>query len=359
MSPQSYPLTSQFTSDDFNLLANDINEIVGTGAGDSGYGQTQLFVNHVNRGQQLRKRNWMELFYSIRFAAAHQGTELTTSANIYNGDFTELDTVIHTIDTIKDDIINIRQNKLNYTLLKMSTQQNVLSAMHTYLNPNQNLEATPDETWKVRLDEQKFEFRAKFKSEDARRQYFNAGGEIRIQTELSDYPTGYIPSSSWASLLDDVGNIIFSHIATKSSNNVGVPGVGFNEMTTTYQKVFHKKVTVMLDDPSPLDDVTEHQIEVWARFSLEEIGSMEFYVLLRNDPDRDPDGYLGYSGYGGYGGYDGYYPDQVTYGDWVEGNLSVYISQQRADDADLSNLGVVSEMPVYSIITDFVGIIMT
>ena len=30
MSPQSYPLTSQFTSDDFNLLANDINEIVGT-----------------------------------------------------------------------------------------------------------------------------------------------------------------------------------------------------------------------------------------------------------------------------------------------------------------------------------------
>ena len=90
MSPQSYPLTSQFTSDDFNLLANDINEIVGTGAGDSGYGQTQLFVNHVNRGQQLSKRNWMELFYSIRFAAAHQGTELTTSANIYNGDFTRI-----------------------------------------------------------------------------------------------------------------------------------------------------------------------------------------------------------------------------------------------------------------------------
>ena len=98
------------------------------------------------------------------------------------------------------------------------------------------------------------------------------------------------------------------------------------------------------------------KLKFGARFSTVEIGSMEFYVLLRNDPDRDPDGYLGYSGYGGYGGY---YPDQVTYGDWVEGNLSVYISQQRADDADTSNLGVVSEMPVYSIITDFVGIIMS
>lgn len=32
MSPQSYPISSQFTSDDFNLLANDINEIVGIGA---------------------------------------------------------------------------------------------------------------------------------------------------------------------------------------------------------------------------------------------------------------------------------------------------------------------------------------
>jgi len=91
MSPQSYPISSQFTSDDFNLLANDINEIVGIGAGDSGYGQDQLFVNHVNKGQRLLKKNWMELFYAMTFSAAHQGTTLTTPSNIFEQVILDMD----------------------------------------------------------------------------------------------------------------------------------------------------------------------------------------------------------------------------------------------------------------------------
>ncbi len=353
MSPQSYPLTSQFTSDDFNLLANDINEIVGIGAGDSGYGQQQLFVNHVNRGQKLMKKNWMELFYSIRFAAAHQGTELTTAADIYVGDFTKMDPVIQTIDTIRADISNIRSNKLNYTITKMSTQQNILSQMHVYVNPEQTPEATADEIWNSTIDEQKFEFKATFADEDDRRHYFNAGGEIRIQTQLSNYPTSYGPSVAWASLFGNVGNVIFNHIETKSSNNIGNPGVGFNELTTEYQKVYYRSVDSMPGDPTPNKSVTEHQIEVWARLGGSD--SIEFYVYMKNDPDRDPES--GY--YGGYEGYQNYSNgDQVTFGYWVEGELSVTISQQRADDPHPSDLGVVSEMPLYSVITDFSGILM-
>ena len=38
MSPQSYPIVSYFKAKDFNLLANDVNEVVALGAGDAGYG---------------------------------------------------------------------------------------------------------------------------------------------------------------------------------------------------------------------------------------------------------------------------------------------------------------------------------
>jgi len=45
MAPQSYYLGGKIRASDFNGFADDINEIVGLGAGDSGYGQNQLMVS--------------------------------------------------------------------------------------------------------------------------------------------------------------------------------------------------------------------------------------------------------------------------------------------------------------------------
>jgi len=53
MAPQSYYLGGKIRASDFNGFANDINEIVGLGAGDSGYGQNQLVVTLVTAGSKV------------------------------------------------------------------------------------------------------------------------------------------------------------------------------------------------------------------------------------------------------------------------------------------------------------------
>ena len=48
MAPQSYLLGGKIRAVDFNGFADDINEIVGIGAGDSGYGQNQLVLSLIH-----------------------------------------------------------------------------------------------------------------------------------------------------------------------------------------------------------------------------------------------------------------------------------------------------------------------
>ena len=45
-------------------------------------------------------------------------------------------------------------------------------------------------------------------------------------------------------------------------------------------------------------------------------------------------------------------PIGTTNGDYVIGDLSIKLSQKRADDSDSSSLGVITEMPIYNIISD-------
>ena len=347
MSPQSYPISSQFTSDDFNLLVNDINEIVGIGAGDAGYGQNQLFVNHVNKGQKLMKKNWIELFYAMIFSAAHQGTALTTPNSIFEGSFETLDDIIYYIDTIRADITNIRENKLNSNIGKMSLQNNVSSILQTYGNPNDI--SDPDMIWSTANIGKNMIFKTSFANDDARRWHFNTGGDIRISAELLiDSALLYIPSIAWNNLFNSIGVVIIKHSETVSSNQIGTPGPGFTGLTTDWQTIY-TRVYSELESPSFFGN----SVTIYAKLSDD--GCIEIDVTLTNCDTNDNN-----NGYNEYSEYSEYYcgagvletdPIGTTNGKYVYGELSVKISQKRADDAHSSNLGVVTEMPIYSILS--------
>ena len=340
MSPQSYPISSQFTSDDFNLLANDINEIVGIGAGDAGYGQNQLFVNHVNKGQRLMKKNWIELFYAMTFSASHQGTTLTTPNSIYDGDFETLDDIIYHIDTIRTDIINIRENKLNYNIGKMSLQNNVTSVQQTYLDNTGSV--APDDLWETIDIGKNVIFKTKFASSDAIRWHFNSGGDIRISLELLiDSAPLYIPSIAWNELFNSIGVITIKHSETVSSNQIGTPGVGFTGLTSEWQQIYIR-IYSELENPSFFGN----SVTIYAKLSEDD--SIEIDVTLTNCDTIVANEQGDYCG----AGVTESDPIGTTNGPVVIGDFSVRLSQQRADDAHTSSLGVVTEMPIYSILSD-------
>ena len=347
MSPQSNPDARFTNSDEFNGLANNLNEITAIGAGDSGYGQQQLYVNIIGKGRKVMKKDWMSLFHALQFTAAHQGKTLTTSNLLLDGNFKLTSTVLDNIEDIKYDIDELRSNKLACTLSKMSVQTNLLSSMNTYLNPIlfPRGQISGDELWKSDIDNQWFEFRVQFLDGDSRRHYFNSGGEIRISADLdaTSFSSEYGPSQQWHLLLERAGSIKLGHNTTESGLAYGTPGIGFTGLTSVYQKVYYKVVA-----PSPGIDFTGHAFEIWAR--LCEDSEIDIAVYFLNSADYELD-------YSGYAGFDGDLEDFRDLGNWVEGELTVSVAQLRADDAHSSQLGVTVESPKYIVLNDLTEIL--
>ena len=72
MAPQSYYLGGKVRAIDYNGFADDINEIVGIGAGDSGYGQSHLVIPHVVSGVKINATHMQLLLTALKFAGRHR-----------------------------------------------------------------------------------------------------------------------------------------------------------------------------------------------------------------------------------------------------------------------------------------------
>lgn len=325
MAPQSYYIGGKIRASDFNGFADDINEIVGLGAGDSGYGQDQLMVSYVAAGARIRVANWNELLTSLRFAAQHQGTVISSPTSTNDPAFPTLRETIRIIPDLIDDIANVRANKLNYDISKMSIDANKISSSKTFVDPASA--GVDDYSWN---GTQTYEFKVTFADEDARRNFFNAGGEIRINCELSNYDTAHPQSESWAILLSNIATVKIGHSLTESSAGEigGGTRLGFKDMTTSYpaDSIYKKTGTQGY--------YSGNQINIYAKLNGTDAidVKIEFYDAYPNNDDGTTNVWTG--------------------SDYVDGTLSVTIDQQRADDNDPSNLGVVSPTPTYSHISE-------
>lgn len=325
MAPQSYYIGGKIRASDFNNFANDINEIVGLGAGDSGYGQDQLMVSYVAAGARIRAANWDELLTSLRFAAQHQGTGISSPTSSSDPDFPTLRETVKIIPTLIDDIANVRANKLNYDISKMSIDANKISSSKTFVDPSSA--GVDDFTWNGTLT---YEFKATFADEDARRNFFNAGGELRINCDLSNYDTSHPQSESWSILLASIATVKIGHNLTESTAGQigGGTRIGFTGLTDTYpaDSIYKKTGTQGY--------YSGNQINIYAKLNGTDAIDVKivFYDAYPNNDDGTTNTWTG--------------PD------YVDGTLSVTIDQQRADDNDPSNLGVVSPSPTYSHISE-------
>lgn len=325
MAPQSYYVGGKIRASDFNNFANDINEIVGLGAGDSGYGQDQLMVSYVASGARIRAANWDELLTSLKFAAQHQGTGISSPTSSSDPDFPTLRETIKIIPTLINDIALVRANKLNYDISKMSIDANKISSFKTFVDPASA--GVDDFSWN---GTQSYEFKARFADEDARRNFFNAGGEIRINCDLSNYDTAHPQSESWSLLLASIATVKIGHNLTESSAGQigGGSRIGFTGLTDSYptDSIYKKTGTQGY--------YSGNQINIYAKLNGTDAIDIKI-VFYDAYPDNDDGTTNTWQG-----------------ADYVDGTLSVTVDQQRADDNDLSNLGVVSPSPTYSHISE-------
>ena len=232
--PQSYYLGGKVRAADFNLFANDINNIVGIGATDSGYGQGHLVVTNAVVGGSVTASLWDELLTSMKFAAQHQGTTISVPTSTSHASWPTASNIITILPTLTADIATIVGNKLNSSLSYMTVEANQTSDSNTFIDPSLG---TP--TW-TSASQVFYEANVAFTNTDARRHFFNSGGEIRFDAVLIPTDGTHAQSVDWQTLLNDIATVKLSHTTTESSASVGSPGVGFNNLTTSYTLVYTK-----------------------------------------------------------------------------------------------------------------------
>ncbi len=232
--PQSYYLGGKVRAADFNLFANDINNIVGIGATDSGYGQGHLVVTNAVVGGTVTASLWDELLTSMLYASRHQGTTISVPTSTSHADWPTASNIIAILPTLTADIATIIGNKLNSDVSYMTVSPNQISSSETYIDP---LVGTPN--WTVG-SQVYYEAKVSFADSDARRHFFNAGGELRVDAVLGGIDASHAQSVDWQTLLSTIATVKLSHSSTESSTSVGTPGVGFNNLTTTYALVYTK-----------------------------------------------------------------------------------------------------------------------
>ena len=207
------------TANRFNTLRQQVDNVLGNGSGDTGYGQT-LINQSVQVGDLINATNINNSYEDLRKAYKHQtgGNPANNIIQAVNqGDLIkENDGVSYTgWDQYEALATTIGTNRLTVD----PTQQSVvLSLNNTRGAWNGNI------TLIVNVN---------FASADARRHYFNAGGYIQISSSTTD---GSSKGSSWNSVMG--GNLKFgAHGTTHTGNGTPEAAIGNFELDGTAQRI--------------------------------------------------------------------------------------------------------------------------
>jgi len=125
------------------------------------------------------------------------------------------------------------------------------------------------------------EFTVTFTTANARRGFFNAGGELRFSASLANLPSGssenYQKSVNWQSMLSNMGTIKFNHTETFSTLSSGTgSSIGNYDLTSAYQTVYTKAGSSVYTENDYVIKIKSNsatQLQVRLEFNDSDVGS--------------------------------------------------------------------------------------
>ena len=219
----------------YNNLQAKIANVLGNGSGQFGYGQT-LVSSQVAAETLIDSQHMSDLYTDMINARVHQVGSIPNSiATVSAGQVIEEDSsdtgTGRGIIQYEDLADTIEANKdLIYTA---DTSQSTITANKTSSSRTTAWAGVVDHVVTVT-----------FASADARRHFFNAGGEIRFTADL-DPAASNGKNNDWNNLLAAMGTVKFK--SNNCTSDGSAPGTSFDignfELTDSYQLVFQKDGT--------------------------------------------------------------------------------------------------------------------
>lgn len=230
------PTTIKITAANYNSLQDQISAILTTslaGSPQTGWGQSSNSDTHEPTAPQLTlitAQQYEDLYIDVVRSRVHQ----IGAANFTIDDFVTGDYATNTTDT---DLVE----HLYYTNLQslINTIETDKFVVHTSQVEEVAYAANQRTTgWNVKVVH---EFSLTWASAEHRRHYFNAGGLIRLYTDLAGNSTA--KGTDWANALD-YGTLNFSHNETYTldgANKTVSSSLGnYNGLTSSYQIILSR-----------------------------------------------------------------------------------------------------------------------
>jgi hypothetical protein len=191
---------------DYNSIRTKIQNVMATGTGTFGYGQT-TFSSLVSAGNSVTKNQWDALRYDIYNAILHQTGSAPSITTVAVGD------VIRYGASHPNFQYNTLADQATTNRFNLGTGQFVTEAIDTKSFTSSWYQSVSSTTTIT------------FATAEQARFFFNAGGKFRFASSRTG-GNGEAQNASWSNLLSSAGTQIFS----------GTPsGVNFFSLTSSYQ----------------------------------------------------------------------------------------------------------------------------
>jgi hypothetical protein len=254
----------------FNNLQARINTVMGIGGGAEGYGQS-LQSSPVLTSADVNASDMASLYVDMTKTRFHQiGALPSEIESIISGDLIIDDNSApfdpKSFAAFENLMLDIEADKY---LLSNSPLTSVLE---------NGITSSRTTAWNGSVSH---EFVVQFTDENERRYFFNAGGELRITSNVSGGSEA--KSADWRLILSNVGVVKFNYTSTSSTGTGTGSTTGNYDLTGVYQKIFSK---VGSDAAAAY---AENEYNIYAKeISTREIQfKVEFLDLDAGDPNFD------------------------------------------------------------------------
>ena len=216
----------------------NVNNLWGTGYADRGYGQSTT-LSAVSAGSVVTATQWSTMLSRISSMASHQGTSITAITSPSAGN------TISAYTALSNNITAIYNGRLNNAGFGTTSATNTTGTSAWSAYTVHTITVT-------------------FTNENNARYFFNAGGEIRIDTAISG-GTADGKYNEWVDLANTLaGQVVFGSQGTTKSGGTGTPTtlastIGYHDLTTSYQDIY-----LQYANSSPY---TDNYIRVQAKYS--------------------------------------------------------------------------------------------
>jgi hypothetical protein len=229
---------ADITAARINNLQSSIGLILGNGSGQNGYGQTVVSTPVNNTGDIIEAADMNAIYADILKARVHQ---------VGTGDISIAE-VVQNLNIVAEQTSNFINNQgigsidpdgFKKGIEDFEGLMSQVQADKALLHPSQaalepGITSSRSSTWNGLIVH---EVAVTFSSAEARRFFFNTGGEIRLSANNTG--AGTPKGLDWNQLCSQAGTIKFNSETTTSTNGGGST-IGNYDLTSAFQDIYQK-----------------------------------------------------------------------------------------------------------------------